>query len=102
MLFPQFNFTVYFLAYVKDPSAVPTSGEEQWLFACRTPGCIELTWNYGTESEGPDRIYNTGKPEDNNDKFQIGNWSLNTENDVAPNMAVDAYSAPAKGNKTTS
>ena len=60
---PQFNFTVYFLAYVKDPSAVPTSGEEQWLFACRTPGCIELTWNYGSESEGPDRIYNTGRPD---------------------------------------
>ena len=58
--FPQFNFTVYFLAYVKDPSLVPTSGEEQWLFAMRTPGCIELTWNYGSESEGPDRIYNTG------------------------------------------
>ena len=79
MYFPQFNFTVYFLAYVKDPSAVPTSGEEQWLFACRTPGCIELTWNYGSETEGPDRIYNTGKPDDNKEMFHAV-----SEYDVAP------------------
>ena len=79
MLFLQFNFTVYFLAYVKDPSAVPTSGEEQWLFACRTPGCIELTWNYGSESEGPDRIYNTGRPDDFKEKFRSVQDVLNSD-----------------------
>ena len=25
-----------------------------------TPGCVELTWNYGSEKEEADRIYNTG------------------------------------------
>ena len=56
--FPQYGFTVYFVAQV-DPSRIPTTPAEQWDFCMRTPGCIELTWNYGSESAaGP--VYNTG------------------------------------------
>ena len=56
--FPQWGFNVYFVAQV-DPQQIPTSPEEQWSFCMTTPGCIELTWNYGSEgAEG--MVYNTG------------------------------------------
>eukprot|EP00341_Mesodinium_pulex_P001708 CAMPEP_0116927174 /NCGR_PEP_ID=MMETSP0467-20121206/25186_1 /TAXON_ID=283647 /ORGANISM="Mesodinium pulex, Strain SPMC105" /LENGTH=103 /DNA_ID=CAMNT_0004606617 /DNA_START=223 /DNA_END=531 /DNA_ORIENTATION=+ len=29
-------------------------------FCMSTPGCIELTWNHGSESQSEDKIYNTG------------------------------------------
>jgi len=56
--FPQWEFNVYFVAQV-DPSLIPTAPDEQWKFCMNLPGCIELTWNYGSEKEeGP--VYNTG------------------------------------------
>lgn len=67
--FPQFNFTVFFLGYVDDPLKIPTDPEEQWLFCLRTPGCVELTWNYGSETEEAPRIYNTG----NSDTVGVAN-----------------------------
>jgi len=55
---PQWEFNVYFVAQV-DPAQIPSTPEEQWKFCMNTPGCIELTWNYGSELvEGP--VYNTG------------------------------------------
>lgn len=69
--FPQWGFSVYFLApgqnlkSGKDPAAL--SEEERWALCMRTPGCLELTWNHGSEQEagegeGPNkgRLYNTG------------------------------------------
>jgi len=56
--FPQWGFNVYFVAQA-DPSLIPTDPEAQWKFCMNTPGCIELTYNYGSmESDG--RVYNTG------------------------------------------
>lgn len=56
--FPQWGFNVYFVAPV-DPGDIPEGPEAQWEYCMKTPGTIEITWNYGTESEeGP--IYNTG------------------------------------------
>ena len=49
---------VYFVAPVA-PEAIPSSPEEQWNFCMNTPGCIELTWNYGSEKE-EGLVYNTG------------------------------------------
>jgi len=55
---PQYEFNVYFVAQV-DPSLIPKTPEEQWKLCMTTPGCIELTWNYGSETaEG--KVYNTG------------------------------------------
>ena len=55
---PQWEFNVYFLAQV-DPSVIPSDPEGQWNLCMNTPGCIELTWNYGSEAaEG--LVYNTG------------------------------------------
>jgi lactoylglutathione lyase len=56
--FPQYEFTVFFVAQV-DPALIPKNPEDQWRFCMQTPGCIELTHNYGTEAV-PGRVYNTG------------------------------------------
>mmetsp|Transcript_14620 Transcript_14620/g.45206 ORF Transcript_14620/g.45206 Transcript_14620/m.45206 type:complete len:241 (+) Transcript_14620:110-832(+) len=56
--FPQWGFSVYFVAHgLKGP--VPEDEDARWDFCMTTPGCIELTWNHG--SEGRDgAVYNTG------------------------------------------
>lgn len=56
--FPQWGFSVYFVAHgLKGP--VPADEDKRWDFCMRTPGCIELTWNHGSEkSDGA--VYNTG------------------------------------------
>ena len=56
--FPQWQFNVYFVAPV-DPATIPTNPDERFAFCMRTPGCIELTWNYGSEKE-EGAVYNTG------------------------------------------
>ena len=56
--FPQWKFTVYFVGYV-DPSTIPADSKERWEFCLRTPGCVELTHNYGSENEDG-MVYNTG------------------------------------------
>ena len=48
--FPQWSFNVYFVAQTP-PEAIPSTEEERWTFCMNTPGCIELTWNYGSEME---------------------------------------------------
>lgn len=58
--FPQWGFSVYFVAYC-DKSLIPTTPEAQWAFCMSCPACIELTWNHGSEKvEEGKRIYNTG------------------------------------------
>eukprot|EP00631_Chrysoreinhardia_giraudii_P000211 CAMPEP_0197421766 /NCGR_PEP_ID=MMETSP1170-20131217/10986_1 /TAXON_ID=54406 /ORGANISM="Sarcinochrysis sp, Strain CCMP770" /LENGTH=205 /DNA_ID=CAMNT_0042949043 /DNA_START=79 /DNA_END=696 /DNA_ORIENTATION=+ len=55
--FPQWNFSVYFVAHgVGD---VPDDEDGRWDLCMRTPGCVELTWNYGSEGEDG-AVYNTG------------------------------------------
>ena len=56
--FPQWSFNVYFVAQT-DPTKIPTDEDARWAYCMRTPGCIELTWNYGSEAE-EGRVYNTG------------------------------------------
>jgi len=56
--FPQWGFNVYFVAQA-DPATIPSDPAEQWQYCMRTPGCIELTYNYGSETE-TGRVYNTG------------------------------------------
>ena len=56
--FPQWEFNVYFVAPI-DPALIPGTPEEQWAVCMNTPGCVELTWNYGSETE-EGRVYNTG------------------------------------------
>ena len=56
--FPQYGFSVYFVSPV-DPGQIPTEKDEQWTFCMNLPGCIELTWNHGSEKEAHPH-YNTG------------------------------------------
>ena len=56
--FPQWGFNVYFVAPV-DSVTIPEGPEAQWAYCMSLPGCIELTWNYGSEKEDG-AVYNTG------------------------------------------
>ncbi len=56
--FPQWEFNVYFVAPV-DASTIPEGEDERWTMCMNTPGCLELTWNYGSEKE-EGLVYNTG------------------------------------------
>jgi len=56
--FPEWKFNVYFVAPVSSSTVQPTT-EGRWNHCMNTPGCIELTWNYGSETE-EGNVYNTG------------------------------------------
>jgi len=62
--FPQWGFSVYFIAQGLDPSLIPSKDDvdAQWTFCMNNPACLELTWNYGSEKEGKAgaKVYNTG------------------------------------------
>jgi lactoylglutathione lyase len=55
--FPQWGFSVYFVA--PSNALVPAEDGERWRLCMTTPGCIELTWNHGSETV-PFKVYNTG------------------------------------------
>jgi len=57
--FPQWGFSVFFVAYC-DPEAVPKTPEERFEFCMKSPACIEITHNHGSEVEPEDHLYNTG------------------------------------------
>lgn len=56
--FPQWGFNVYFVC-PGVASDIPEGQAAQWEYCMNNPGTIELTWNYGSESEGGP-VYNTG------------------------------------------
>jgi len=56
--FPQWKFNVYFVAPVESVN-IPKTEEAQWNYCMNLPGCIEITWNYGSEKE-EGKVYNTG------------------------------------------
>eukprot|EP00929_Paragymnodinium_shiwhaense_P012978 TRINITY_DN120845_c0_g1_i1.p1 TRINITY_DN120845_c0_g1~~TRINITY_DN120845_c0_g1_i1.p1 ORF type:complete len:465 (-),score=95.07 TRINITY_DN120845_c0_g1_i1:292-1686(-) len=64
--FPQWGFTVYFVGYVDKMAEAPPADDEDKKFAysMTVPGCIELTWNHGSESEAAPRVYNTGNSDE--------------------------------------
>jgi lactoylglutathione lyase len=62
--FPQWGFNVYFVAPVPSDVEIPQGDTEQdkaqrWQYCMNLPGCIELTYNYGTAQE-EGQVYNTG------------------------------------------
>ena len=56
--FPQWGFNVYFVAQI-DPADIPADEDGRWKVCMNTPGCIELTYNYGSD-EADGKVYNTG------------------------------------------
>lgn len=57
--FPQWQFNVYFVAPVSAADIPQGDEAAQWELCMKTPGTIEITWNYGTEKEDG-MVYNTG------------------------------------------
>mmetsp|Transcript_29729 Transcript_29729/g.68437 ORF Transcript_29729/g.68437 Transcript_29729/m.68437 type:complete len:293 (+) Transcript_29729:86-964(+) len=67
--FPQWGFTVYFVGYPpKDLGPVPEDPGEKFAYCMRVPGCIELTWNHGSEADDAERVYNTGNSDSTGSK----------------------------------
>lgn len=61
MDFPEMKFSVYFLGY-EDPKNIPTDRRESIEWALTRKATIELTHNWGTESD-PDAKYHNGNTE---------------------------------------
>ena len=67
--FPQYGFTGYFVApktninnevlrnKLKNKAM---TDDEKFTLCMQTPGCVELTWNHGSENEQEAFVYNTG------------------------------------------
>ena len=53
--FPQWGFSVYFVAYC-DADRIPRAPEEQWAFCMQSPACVELTWNHGSQASDGARL----------------------------------------------
>lgn len=47
--FPDWKFSLYFLAYVPEGEVLPTEGSAQQKYATGREGVLELTHNWGTE-----------------------------------------------------
>lgn len=60
--FPQWGFSVYFVGYPpeKDLGPVPEDHAARFAYCMQVPGCVELTWNHGSEADASERVYNTG------------------------------------------
>lgn len=56
--FTEYEFNVYFVAQT-EPKDIPADEEGRWLYCMNMPGCLELTYNYGSEKEDG-LVYNTG------------------------------------------
>ncbi len=60
--FPQWKFTLEFLALGVDPADIPEDKVERRTWMSRLPGLLELTHNHGTESD-PEFAYHDGNSE---------------------------------------
>merc|ERR1719203_903976 len=61
--FPQWGFSVYFVAYLPEEEIAKVkkmTPEQQWDYCMCCPACVEITWNHGSETESATHIYNTG------------------------------------------
>merc|ERR1712176_511046 len=56
--FPNWGFNVYFVAQT-EPENIPKDEAARREFCMKMPGCLELTYNYGSEKEDG-LVYNTG------------------------------------------
>ncbi|EED96699.1 predicted protein, partial [Thalassiosira pseudonana CCMP1335] len=94
--FPQWKFNVYFVAPV-DSSTVGATQPQRWNHCMNTPGCIELTWNYGSENE-EGMVYNTG----NADATGFGHIGITVPNVYTAcerfhKMGVEFHKSPNSG-----
>ncbi|KAJ9067124.1 hypothetical protein DSO57_1003036 [Entomophthora muscae] len=60
---PAGKFTLYFLGHVKENEVIPTDEKELHTFVANRPGILELTHNWGTESNPDFKGYHNGNKE---------------------------------------
>jgi lactoylglutathione lyase len=60
--FPQWAFTLQFLALGVDPASIPTDPQARRTWMAGQPGVLELTHNHGTETD-PSFAYHDGNKE---------------------------------------
>ena len=59
--FPAMSFSLYFLGYLREPAAsVPVDPVERTAYVFRQPALLELTHNWGTESDPDFAGYHNG------------------------------------------
>jgi len=63
MDFPDMSFSLYFLAAGVDPASIPDEPAARAQFCMKTPGCLELTHNWGTETDESFTGYANGNTE---------------------------------------
>lgn len=56
--FPEWKFSLYFLAYLPDETTIPSDDSEKTAFVARREGILELTHNWGTENEAKTPYHN--------------------------------------------
>ena len=74
--FPEYGFSLFFVGYTLNlgpelvgEGKIPQdfTSQERWKWAMRVPGCVELTWNHGSEGseegEGTSKTTVTAKTE---------------------------------------
>ena len=62
--FPEMEFSLYFMGYVtEDDEPIPDAAEERAAYAFRQKAMIELTHNWGTESDDGFAGYHDGNAE---------------------------------------
>lgn len=61
--FADMKFSLYFLGMLEDPAEIPEDPAERarWMFG--RPACLELTHNWGTESDPSFQEYHNGNKE---------------------------------------
>lgn len=59
--FPEMKFALTFMAYVRpEDGPIPSDRQERTLYLCRQKATLELTHNYGTESDPAFAGYHNG------------------------------------------
>jgi lactoylglutathione lyase len=61
--FPELSFSLYFLAYLKPGEQVPTDAQDRAQFLFGRDATLELTHNWGTESDPAFAGYHNGNAE---------------------------------------
>jgi lactoylglutathione lyase len=58
--FPEYQFSLYFLAYLQEGEALPADDMERGVATFRRESVLELTHNWGTESDDAFAGYHSG------------------------------------------
>lgn len=87
--FAEAKFSLYFLAMVDDPDAIPSEPLARKAWIANQPGVLELTHNHGTEAE-EGAVYHDG----NSDPRGFGHICITVPDVVAACARFEALGVP--------